>query len=160
MDQVNIEYVEQSVTPTVVVKATDFPLGEMGQLFDAVFGAVFPVLEERGIAPAGPAFSLHTRIPSDTADLEVGLPIQETFGEPVPLGDFQLQASEIPAGRTARTTYVGSYDGLGEAWGAFMEAVVEAGNQPAFPFWEIYVTEPSPEADPATMRTDLVTLLG
>jgi hypothetical protein len=40
-----------------------------------------------------------------------------------------------------------------------MQAVTDSGNQPALPFWEIYVTEPSPEADPSTMRTDLVTLL-
>ena len=30
-----------------------------------------------------------------------------------------------------------------------------AGHGPGLPFIELYVTEPSPEADPADMRTDL-----
>jgi effector-binding domain-containing protein len=70
-----------------------------------------------------------------------------------------LSPSRLPAGRIAIISHLGSYDGLGDAWGRFMQAVADSGNQPALPFWEIYVTEPSPEADPATMRTDLVTLL-
>lgn len=30
---------------------------------------------------------------------------------------------------------------------------------PSLPLWEIYVTEPRPDMDPATLRTDLVTAL-
>lgn len=37
-----------------------------------------------------------------------------------------------------------------------MQQVAADGRQPALPFWEVYVTEPSPEMDPATLRTDLV----
>ena len=158
-DHVTVDYLDVEPVPTVVVKATDFPLQEMGQLFDATFGAVFAALEERGLQPMGPAYSLHTRIPTDTADLEVGIPINGEFGEPVPIGDFALVASVLPGGSVAKTSYVGSYDGLGPAWGAFMEQVSADGHAPELPFWEIYVTEPSPEADPSTFQTDLVTLL-
>ena len=68
-----------------------------------------------------------------------------------------LTASELPAGTIARTTYVGGYDGLGAAWGAFLGEIGASGRAPDVPFWEVYVTEPSPDADPATMRTDLFT---
>ena len=27
------------------------------------------------------------------------------------------------------------------------------------PFWEVYTTEPTPDMDPATLRTDLFTVL-
>ena len=40
-----------------------------------------------------------------------------------------------------------------------MGGIVAADKAPAFPFWEVYVTEPSPDMDPATLRTDLVTLV-
>ena len=36
-----------------------------------------------------------------------------------------------------------------------MASVVAAGRAPAFPFWEVYVTEPTPDVDPGSMRTDL-----
>ena len=41
-----------------------------------------------------------------------------------------------------------------------MAAVIADGREPAFPFWEVYVTEPTPDADPASLRTDLFTRLG
>lgn len=40
-----------------------------------------------------------------------------------------------------------------------MGDVAARGEHPSLPFWEIYVTEPRPHMDPATLRTDLVTAL-
>ena len=40
-----------------------------------------------------------------------------------------------------------------------MGQVAAAGETPELPFWEVYVTEPSPEMDPADLRTDLFTRL-
>jgi len=153
----DVEYLEVSAVPTIVVRRTDYPLAEMGALMDSTFSALFPVLGERGITPVGAPFSLHTRIPSDTADLEVGIPVSAPLGEPVTVGDVELIDSELPAGPVAHITHVGSYDGLGEAWGTFMGTIAGSGRAPAFPFWEVYTTEPSPTADPATMHTDLWT---
>ena len=36
-----------------------------------------------------------------------------------------------------------------------MGAIGGMGRAPGSPFWEVYVTEPSPDMDPATLRTDL-----
>lgn len=152
-----VEFVEAQAVPTVVVRATDYPLEQMPALFDSTFGALFPALAQRGIAPAGIPFSLHHRVPDATADIEVGIPLAEPLGASITVGDVVLTASELPAGTIARTTYVGGYDGLGAAWGAFLGEVGASGRAPDVPFWEVYVTEPSPDADPATMRTDLFT---
>lgn len=154
-----IEYFDASTTPTVVVRATDYPVARLAELFDATFSAMFPALAERGIAPAGAPFSLHTRIPSETVDIEVGIPLTAPLDGPFVRGDITLLPSTLPAGTTARTTYLGPYDGLGGAWGGFMGAIVESGRAPAFPFWEVYVTEPTPDADPTLLRTDLFTLV-
>ncbi|MGM7667110.1 GyrI-like domain-containing protein [Microbacterium sp. A93] len=147
--------------PTVVSAFSDFPMTNMREAFDSTFTALFPALSAQGIQPVGPGFSLHTRMPTDTVDMEIGIPVDRALAESVTEGaGVTLRASRLPAGRVAIISHLGSYDGLGEAWGAFLQAVAEAGHQPALPFWEIYVTEPSPEADAASMRTDLVTLLG
>ncbi|QCU78271.1 AraC family transcriptional regulator [Citricoccus sp. SGAir0253] len=145
---------------TVVNVAADYPLERMREVFDATFGALLPVLAVHGLQPVGPAFSLHRRMPTETVDFEVGLPVDRPLEGPVGTDSgMVLRPSRLPGGRVAIVTHRGSYDGLGEAWARFMDAVASAGHRPVLPFWEVYVTEPSPEADPAAMRTDLVTLL-
>lgn len=150
---------QADAVPTVVVKRTDYPLSEMASLFDSTFSALVPALAERGITPTGAAFSLHTRMPSATADLEVGLPVSAPLGAPVTVGEITLEDSELPAGTVAHTSHVGGYDGLGEAWGSFMQEIAASGRAPAFPFWEVYTTEPRPDMDPATLQTDLYSLV-
>ncbi|MDI3330591.1 MAG: GyrI-like domain-containing protein [Micrococcus sp.] len=146
--------------PTVVNVATDYPMDRMAEIFDSTFTALFPALGELGIQPVGPAFALHTRMPTETVDFEVGIPVDRPLTEATTADTgLTLTPSRLPGGRIAIISHLGSYDGLAEAWGRFMQAVADSGHQPGLPFWEIYVTEPSPEADPATMRTDLVTLL-
>jgi effector-binding domain-containing protein len=146
--------------PTVVNVAKDYPMDRMTEIFDSTFTALFPALGAQGIQPVGPAFSLHTRMPTETVDFEVGIPVDRPLAASTTSdAGLTLSPSRLPAGRIAIISHLGAYDGLGDAWGRFMQAVADSGNQPALPFWEIYVTEPSPEADPSTMRTDLVTLL-
>jgi effector-binding domain-containing protein len=146
--------------PTVVNVAKGYPMDRMAEIFDSTFTALFPALGDQGIQPVGPAFALHTRMPTDTVDFEVGIPVDRPLQRATNSDSgVTLSPSRLPAGRIAIVSHLGSYDGLGEAWGRFMQAVADSGNQPALPFWEIYVSEPSPEADASTMRTDLVTLL-
>jgi effector-binding domain-containing protein len=146
--------------PTVVNVARDYPMDRMAEIFDSTFSALFPALGEQGIQPVGPAFALHTRMPTDTVDFEVGVPVDRPLPGARTAGPGPtLSPSRLPGGRIAVISHLGPYDGLGEAWSRFMQAVADSGHQPALPFWEVYVTEPSPDADPSTMRTDLVTLL-
>ena len=71
-------------------------------------------------------------------------------------GGITFLPSSMPATQVATVSHLGGYDGLGDAWGRLMQQVAADGHQPALPFWEVYVTEPSPDLDPATLRTDLV----
>ena len=66
-----------------------------------------------------------------------------------------VTASVLPAGRIARGVHSGSFDGLGDAWGALIGAVAADGLTPGSTMWEVYLTEPSPDMDPADLRTEL-----
>ncbi len=153
------DYFDAPAIPTVVVRVTDHPMAQMPQFFDRAFAALFPALAEEGIEVAGPAFSLHSRMPTETADLEVGVPVVTPLTHDLEVGEVTLLPSTLPPGPVAVTSYHGGYEGLAGAWGDFMEAVGASGRSPDLPFWEVYVSEPSPEADPATLRTDLYTSL-
>lgn len=152
--------VQAPEVPTAVVSRHGFPMYEMAALMDGTFSHLATALSEAGITPIGPALALHHRMPVDTADLEVGFPVDAPLTETLTLpSGYEVTGSVLPAGRVGAVSHVGPYGGLAESWGAFTQDLGEAGEQLTYPFWELYVTEPSPEADPAAMRTDLFSLL-
>jgi effector-binding domain-containing protein len=86
------------------------------------------------------------------------VPVTEAAGVEEASGG-EVVASSLPGGDVARLSHLGSYDRLSESWGRLGTWIGEQGRRPGPRFWEVYVTEPTPEADPASMRTDLYWLL-
>lgn len=157
----SLEVFEAQQVPTLVLKVHGQPMDRLPAVFDTVFRAIFPAMAANGLAPAGPAFALYHRTPDETVDFEVGMPLAASAQSAIETGDgVRLEPSWLPAGRTARVSHLGGYDQLGAAWAGFMGQVTAAGETAELPFWEVYVTEPSPEMDPAQLRTDLFTRLG
>lgn len=148
--------IEVPAAPAAVVEAREVLMADLPELFDTTFSGLFPVLHEAEIEPAGPAFALYTRQPSETVDLQVGIPTSAglTNAQPISGGHIVIP-SELPGGSMAVRSHLGGYDGLGESWAQLVKDVVAAGHHPGLPFIELYVTEPSPEANPEDMRTDL-----
>lgn len=146
--------------PTVVVKAKDIASYDLTRVIDAAYSTLATVIEEAGSSITGPAFVLHHRRPVDTADMEVGFPVSSPLTEPVACtDDLEAVPSVLPGGKVAMISHMGSYGELAEAWGAFVEAIGDAKERMTYPFWEFYVSVPTPDADPTSLRTDLVTRL-
>ncbi len=139
--------------PTAVcreeVSMTDLPA-----FYDRAFTAVEQGLHEQGVAPAGAGFGYYLSLPTESFELEAGYPVATAV-----TGTGDLIASELPGGTVARATHAGGYDGLGDSWQALVAWAREQGRTPEGRMWEVYVTEPSPQMDPATLRTDLFLLL-
>lgn len=144
--------------PTAVVRVNAVMMSAAEAVFDVVFGTAFPAAFEQGVTPAGAAFALYTRLdegPDAHADLEIGFPLAEPLTAPIAVGEHRVEASELPAGRIAVVSHQGGYEDLGAAWGRFISEIGGLGRAPGMPFWETYVTEPRPDMDPSTLRTDL-----
>lgn len=155
-----VTYLEAPELATVVNVAKNHPMTQMRDLFDSTFQALFSAVGTQGLRPIGPAFSLHHRLPTDTCDIEVGIPVDRPLEASLSTDSgITLTPSVLPAGAIAITSHLGAYDQLDQAWGQFLQEITAAGHELALPFWEIYVTEPAPDIDPATLRTDLVTRL-
>ena len=151
-----VSYLVTQQIPTVVRLAQDVAPDGMPAIFDETFAALVPALAEAGVQIAGPAISLHHRMPGATMTFEVGFPVAAPLDGQLEAGGITFLPSSMPATQVATVSHLGGYDGLGDAWGRLMQQVAADGHQPALPFWEVYVTEPSPDMDPATLRTDLV----
>lgn len=147
---------EASPLPTAVVEAQNVSHAELADLFDSTFSSLFPALSEAEVEPTAPAFALYTRQPSETVDVQLGVPVSTGLTQALILGEDRIAIpSELPGGSVAAISHFGGYEGLGEAWASLMNAAVEAGLHPGLPFIEVYVTKPSPDMDPAELRTDL-----
>lgn len=151
-----VSYLVTQQIPTVVRLAQDVAPDGMPAIFDETFAALVPALAEAGVQIAGPAISLHHRMPGATVTFEAGFPVAAPLDGQLEAGGITFLPSSMPATQVATVSHLGGYDGLGDAWGRLMQQVAADGHQPALPFWEVYVTEPSPDLDPATLRTDLV----
>jgi effector-binding domain-containing protein len=143
------ELADLTETPTAVIHGV-VPMAEIAEFFDRSFSELASVLDGQGIAPTGPAFARYAGPPGATADLEVGFPVRAPVS---PAG--QVHPSSLPAGRVARMVHAGGYDQLGGTWARLGAWIAEQGLAPGTDLWEVYVTEPNPEMDPADLRTEL-----
>ena len=145
-----VELVER---PTAVIPGV-VDAASLPQFFDRAFPTLAQVVATQGAAIAGPAFAFYRRPPGADVDLEVGFP---TAAPVEPAGE--VRPGVLPGGRAAHLVHLGSYDHLAASWDRLTTWAVEEGLSPAESFWEVYVTQPTPDGDPARMRTDLFCLV-
>ena len=138
---------------TAVVRSRSVTVATLRPLFDSGFSAI----AASGAVPTGPAFARYLGDPSGTFDLELGFPVAQAPSEPV-RGLVTVEASEYPSGEALALSHLGAYGSLHEDWARLAD---EAQRQHLDPseWLEVYVTEPSPETDPTTLRTDLFLVL-
>lgn len=139
--------------PTAVIRHEGITVAELPPLFDAGYSAV----AASGAALAGPPFALYHRAPMATFDLELGFPLSQPLASAVE-GDPSVLPATLPAGRALALSHFGSYDSLSEGWDLLVAEAQRRGVATTG-FMEVYVTEPTPGIDPATLRSDLYLLL-
>ena len=128
----------------------DIPRSEIQDVMGPGIAEVMEALSAQGIAPAGPWFTHHLKMDPERFDFEICVPVTEPV---TPVG--RVRAGELPARKVARTVYQGPYEGLGDAWEAFMDWIEGQGLNPATDLWECYVAGPESAPDPANWRTEL-----
>jgi DNA gyrase inhibitor GyrI len=119
----------------------------MGRMFQAVMSA----LREQGVEPASQPFARYHSF-GETIDCEAGVivkaPIQETS---------EVKSGTLPAGPAAIAVHTGTYETLGATHEAMRRwlAANPGQKQNGGPF-EIYVSDPASEPDPAKWMTEVI----
>ena len=147
MDEPQVVTVESS--PTAVVRGT-VPADQLPAFFDAAFQRLPAAIAAQGAQIAGAAFARYPSPPADVVELEVGFPVDRPIEATEDVG-----SGSLPAGRVARVVHAGSFEELGTSWERLQVWMDEQGHHRGDGFWEVYLTEPSPEMDPADLRTEL-----
>lgn len=146
------EIVHRESVPTAVLRGS-VGMEEIAQFYDRAYRSVASVLQEQGVAPLE-AIGYYLSPPGATIDLEAGFTTAAPATE-----DGDVRISSLPGGEVARLTHLGPYEDLAQTWARLGRWIDEQGRRPAQGFWEVYVDEPTPDTDPATLRTDIYWLL-
>lgn len=147
------EIVETDEVTTASVRQT-VAMANIRDFFDSSFATLGAVLGEQGVIPTGAAYGLYHGQPADTIDVEVGFATDGNVNS-----ERGVAPSTLPAGRVARMVHVGSFDQLGDSWQRLVGWLIAEGEAPGDVYWEVYLTEPSSDMDPADLRTELNCLL-
>lgn len=119
---------------------------------EKALGSVIPRLVAHafgsGLSVAGPPFVRYLVFSDQVVEFEAGLPVIKAGP-----GTDDIVAVELPAGPAATTVHVGPYQGLRKAHEALLRWTEQKGKKPAGPAWEVYLTNPVQEPDPAKWRT-------
>jgi effector-binding domain-containing protein len=114
-------------------------------------GRVFESVGRAGGVPAGPVFARYLSFSDERIDFECGIVVQAPFA-----GDGEVHASDLGGCEAAVGVHVGPYETLQETYAAMEAWIAEQGRQPGPVMWEIYLTDPESEPDPARWRTEVV----
>jgi len=147
---IDTPHIARTTTQLTAMIPLTVPCEEIRNVMGPGIQELMTALAAQGIAPTGPIFTHHLRRPTDSFEFEIHVPVSA----PVTAAGRVLP-SEWPAMTVARTVYHGRYEGLGEAWGEFIDWIEANGHLPAGDLWERYTVGPHASPDPADWRTEL-----
>jgi len=145
---------ELEPVPLAVVRHEGVRIADLPSAFDAGYAALGSLFAEGRLVPTGPAIAVYHGDPMGLFDLELGFPVAEAPGAPIPVGGVAVEGSRLPAGPAYASTHEGSYDTLGAGWQTLVQ---EIDVTPTGIWIESYVSDPSDTA-PDALRTDLIVL--
>jgi effector-binding domain-containing protein len=114
------------------------------------FGKLFAAIGRAGAIPAGPVFSRYFEFGAEAVDFECGVAVTAPF-----TGEGEVAAGELGGGEAAVGVHVGPYDTLHETYSAMQTWIVSQERRPSSFMWEVYLTDPEQEPDPARWQTEI-----
>lgn len=113
------------------------------------FGVLATAMNAEGVQVVGPPFALYPAEVTAEWDFTLCLPVAPG-ATPIP----GVQLETIPGDTCASTMHKGSYERLGDAYGAMQSWMVANGKKPIGPCREVYLSDPA-TVPPDEMLTEV-----
>jgi effector-binding domain-containing protein len=138
--------------PTLVVRGK-VATSEIKEFLGRAYHLVAARADECGAHFTGPPFARYRALDAEFTEFEVeaGFPVVVQ----VPCRG-EVEPSELPGGTAAATVHIGPYDAMQPAYEAMLRWIEARGWQPDGPAWEVYLSDPASEPDPAQWRTEII----
>ncbi len=155
-DRDEVGLVECQEQPVVGLRQV-VPMDRLPEVFGRALPVVVDAVRRAGLVLAGPPYARYRGTPTETVDVEVGLPVESHPGADVldieaPAGS-RVTDEPLPAVRAAETVHAGAYDDLGRTYARVADWVHQHGLEALDESWELYESGPDSDPDPATWRT-------
>ena len=147
---VEFTVVEEPETPTIGIRAV-LPMDQLTEFFGTAFGELYEMAGREGLKFAGMPFARYRGMPTETIDVEAGVPLGEPGRD-----SGRIAAGSLPATSAVECIHTGPYDKLEETYTAMAEWMADHDQKPAEEMWEYYLTDPSIEPDPEKWQTKVV----
>lgn len=123
---------------------------DISETMGRFFRVVREALAKQGVHADGAPFARYHTF-GEMVDLEAGsmltTPIQP---------DGEVKPGQLPAGPAAIAVHAGPYESLGQTHEAMGQWLAASRHQPNGGPWELYITDPSAEPDPARWLTEII----
>lgn len=126
-------------------------MDELKAFFKEGYGRLYEVIELESLETTGMPFARYYGMPSDTIDVELGVPVAEPYAGPA-----DIRGSSLPEAEAVVAMHVGSYDTLPETYDAIAQWMGARGMTPRPDMWEFYLSDPETEPDPDQWLTQVV----
>ena len=114
-------------------------------------GTVAEWLTSHGSYPAGPPFARYHRVDDGRFRVDAGFPVNAPIA-----GSGGVLAVTLPGGTVATTVHIGPYDEMVPGYQAVSDWIDAHGGDVVDDPWEVYLSDPAAQPDPATWRTQIV----
>jgi effector-binding domain-containing protein len=111
-------------------------MAAIGETLGEAFTAIMASAEATGAQYAGPPFALYPSEVTAEFDVVVCMPVA-----PGASATADVRLEEVAGGTLAGTLHEGSYERLGDAYGALQAWMVANGKKPSGPCREVYLNE-------------------
>lgn len=142
--------VELDSQPVVTVRRV-CSQAEIGTAIQEVFHILRPKFASGEIAMAGAPFARYFAFSAERVDMEVGAPVAQPISS-----RGELQAGELAGGRAVSYLHLGPYEDLHGAWRSVEAWIKAQGLTGCGAPWEVYLSDPCKEPDPAKYQTQIV----
>ena len=136
---------------TVIGMHETVPMAALTDFFGRAFHAVGAELQRLYVAAQGPPLAIYHGTPTDTVDVVAGFPVGGPVDPAAPVA-----VTTLAGGPAVATIHTGSYDSMGETYGALTAWMSEHGLTPGTDMWEEYLVGPDSGTDPAGWQTRIV----
>lgn len=128
---------------------------DISRAMGEAFGAVMAHMQDRGVAPAGPALSVYYDMSPEGMTFRAGFTVTR---DDLAAAGGEVKGDVTPAGEVIHFTHEGSYATLRDDYDLLTAHLESKGLNYGVPAWEVYVNDPDTTDEDALVTECYVTV--
>jgi effector-binding domain-containing protein len=124
------------------------------KVFAQAYAEIGAFMKSNNLKQNGAPFAIYLKYDTVTtfSVMDIGIPVDKAVNK----GKGRVRYEKVPSQEVMIAHYLGSYDKMAKAYWVLSQSIKEAGKHEAAGPWEIYITDPMTEKDPAKWQTDIL----